>query len=50
MRLTFLRPMMWTEDLDATTAFYVDVLGFTWRCTINNGYQLQFGQQLAGNE
>lgn len=23
--------MMWTEDLDATIAFYVDVLGFTCR-------------------
>lgn len=28
MRLTFLRPLMWTEDLDATIAFYVDILGF----------------------
>jgi len=31
MKLTFLRPMMWTEDLDATIEFYVDVLGFTCR-------------------
>lgn len=28
MKLTFLRPIMWTEDLDATISFYVDVLGF----------------------
>ena len=29
MKLTYLRPMMWTTDLDATIAFYVDILGFT---------------------
>lgn len=28
MKLTALRPMLWTEDLDATIAFYADVLGF----------------------
>jgi uncharacterized glyoxalase superfamily protein PhnB len=28
MKLTFLRPMMWTEDLDATVAFYTQILGF----------------------
>lgn len=29
MKVEFLRPIMWTEDLDATIAFYVDVIGFT---------------------
>lgn len=29
MKVTFLRPMMYTQDLDATIAFYSDVLGFT---------------------
>ena len=29
MKLTILRPMMWTEDLQATIGFYVDVVGFT---------------------
>ena len=29
MRVTDLRPMMWTGDLQATIDFYVDVLGFT---------------------
>ena len=27
--ITFLRPIMYTEDLDATIAFYCDILGFT---------------------
>lgn len=31
MRVTALRPMMWTEELDATIDFYADVLGFTCR-------------------
>ena len=31
MTLTFLRPMLWTEHLDATIKFYVEVLGFTCR-------------------
>jgi uncharacterized glyoxalase superfamily protein PhnB len=31
MRLTFLRPLMRTEDMDGTIAFYTDVLGFTCR-------------------
>ncbi len=29
MRITELRPMMWTEDLQETIDFYVEVLGFT---------------------
>ncbi|MBX7054324.1 MAG: VOC family protein [Pyrinomonadaceae bacterium] len=28
MKITELIPMIWTEDLDGTIAFYVDVLGF----------------------
>ncbi|HMT07339.1 MAG TPA: VOC family protein [Pyrinomonadaceae bacterium] len=28
MRLTFLRPLLWTEDLDASIEFYTSVLGF----------------------
>jgi catechol 2,3-dioxygenase-like lactoylglutathione lyase family enzyme len=28
MKLTCLRPMLWTEDFDGTVAFYTDVLGF----------------------
>lgn len=28
MKLTTLRPMLWTEDLRATVDFFVDVLGF----------------------
>ncbi|MBV9242091.1 MAG: VOC family protein [Acidobacteria bacterium] len=31
MRVTFLRPLMWTEDLDGTIDFYVHTLGFTCR-------------------
>lgn len=31
MKLTILRPMLWTEDLDTTIAFYVDTLGFICR-------------------
>lgn len=31
MKLTFLRPMMYTEDLDATIGFYENVLGFSCR-------------------
>ena len=34
MKLTILKPMMWTEDLQGTIDFYVDVLGFT--CAENN--------------
>jgi len=29
MKLTHLRPMLWTEDLDGTVAFYTDILGFS---------------------
>lgn len=29
MKITGLRPMLWTEDLMGTIDFYVDVLGFT---------------------
>ena len=29
MKITELRPMLWTEDLRGTIDFYVDVLGFT---------------------
>jgi uncharacterized glyoxalase superfamily protein PhnB len=29
MKITELRPMLWTEDLQGTIDFYVDVLGFT---------------------
>ena len=28
MRVTVLRPMLWTEDLSASIDFYVDALGF----------------------
>jgi len=28
MKLQFLRPVLWTEDLDATVTFYTDLLGF----------------------
>lgn len=28
MKLTALRPMLWTEDLDKTIEFFVDVIGF----------------------
>lgn len=28
MKITGLRPMMWTEDLKGTTDFYVNVVGF----------------------
>ena len=31
MKLTILRPMLWTEDLDGTIDFYVGTLGFTCR-------------------
>ena len=31
MRLTFLRPMLWTEDLDATIEFYTSIVGFILR-------------------
>jgi len=31
MKITGLRPMMWTEDLSATIDFYVEKLGFTCR-------------------
>lgn len=27
--ITQLRPMLWTEDLQASVAFYTDILGFT---------------------
>ncbi|MGQ0540781.1 MAG: VOC family protein [Blastocatellia bacterium] len=29
MRITELKPMMWTEDLRGSVDFYTDVLGFT---------------------
>ena len=29
MKITDLRPMLWTEDLDGTIEFYTDMLGFT---------------------
>lgn len=29
MKITELRPMLWTEDMKATIDFYVNVLGFT---------------------
>ncbi|MEQ1922190.1 MAG: VOC family protein [Pyrinomonadaceae bacterium] len=29
MRVTELRPMLWTEDLHKTVAFYTETLGFT---------------------
>ncbi|MGH9946223.1 MAG: VOC family protein [Pyrinomonadaceae bacterium] len=29
MKITELRPMLWTEDLKGAVDFYVDVLGFT---------------------
>ena len=29
MKLQFLRPMLWTEDFDATVTFYTDILGFS---------------------
>ncbi len=29
MRLTFLRPLLWTEDLDASIEFYTSTLDFT---------------------
>ena len=29
MKLKFLRPMLWTDDLDATVTFYTDILGFS---------------------
>ncbi|MCC7308749.1 MAG: VOC family protein [Acidobacteria bacterium] len=29
MKITELRPLIWTEDLNATIEFYVDTLGFT---------------------
>lgn len=29
MKITELRPMLWTEDLDGTIEFYTNVLGFT---------------------
>lgn len=29
MKITELRPMLWTEDLQGTIDFYVEVLGFT---------------------
>jgi catechol 2,3-dioxygenase-like lactoylglutathione lyase family enzyme len=29
MKLSALRPILWTDDLDGTVAFYTEVLGFT---------------------
>jgi catechol 2,3-dioxygenase-like lactoylglutathione lyase family enzyme len=29
MKLKFLRPLLWTEDFDATVTFYTDILGFS---------------------
>lgn len=29
MKITGLRPMLWTEDLDRTIEFYTEILGFT---------------------
>ncbi len=34
MRITELRPMMWTEDLSGTIDFYTEILGF--RCDVLN--------------
>ncbi len=34
MRITELRPMMWTEDMHGTIDFYTNILGFT--CAVFN--------------
>ncbi len=36
MKLNYLRPMLWVEDVKATIQWYVDVLGFTHGGNLEN--------------